>query len=194
VSRSYNRRVIRPEYLGLVYAFSEIALAIRKRGSRAQAQSHDAGTLRLVWTSIVVGVTAAIAVAKRVELGRFESGPALHAITLALFIGGVALRWWAIVVLGRFFTVDVAIHADHELVTRGPYRVLRHPSYTGALMAFVGLGLTFGSWLGLAVLVAPVAIALGVRIRVEERALEQRFGDAWRAHRANTWRLIPLIW
>jgi protein-S-isoprenylcysteine O-methyltransferase len=79
-------------------------------------------------------------------------------------------------------------------VTRGPYRRLRHPSYTGALLAFVGLGFTLANWLALAAFVAPITAALLVRIHVEERALVEQFGDAWRAHDARTWRLVPFVW
>ena len=59
-----------------------------------------------------------------------------------LFVAGLILRWWAIITLGRFFTVDVTIEKDHELVERGPFRIVRHPSYTGVLLAFVGLALS----------------------------------------------------
>ena len=58
---------------------------------------------------------------------------------VVLFVAGLILRWWAIIILGRFFTVDVTIEKDHELVERGPFRIVRHPSYTGVLLAFVGL-------------------------------------------------------
>src|SRR5262245_52177059 len=94
----------------------------------------------------------------------------------------------------RFFTVDVAIHEGNELVTRGPCRCLRHPSYTGALLTTFGLGLTFGNWLALAAFVVPLAAALLARIHVEERALAEQFGDTWRAHAARTWRLVPFVW
>ena len=68
----------------------------------------------------------------------------------AKFVVGIAIRWYAIVYLGRFFTVNVAIAADHRLIDSGPYRFVRHPSYIGALMAFLGLGLTLGNWVSLA--------------------------------------------
>jgi len=186
--------VIRTEVLGLAYGLSEIAMVARKRSSRAKARSHDAGTLRLVWFSIFVGFVAGGWISNSVVTGRFEPGIAQSAAVLALFLSGVALRWWAILVLGRFFTIDVAIHEGHELVTRGPYRFLRHPSYTGVLLVFLALGLTWNHWLALAALVAPVLAALLVRIHIEERALAEQFGDAWREHGARTWRLVPFVW
>jgi protein-S-isoprenylcysteine O-methyltransferase len=70
----------------------------------------------------------------------------------ALFAAGLALRWYAIVYLGRFFTVNVAISKDHRLIDTGPYRFIRHPSYTGAIMAFVGVfasGFCLHNWASL---------------------------------------------
>jgi len=186
--------MIRSEYLALAFGISEIALGLRKRARRVDAQSHDAGTLRLVWLAIAVGIAGSMLAKDRVAFGRFELGPTVHSAALVLLAAGIALRWWAIFVLGRFFTVDVAIHEGHEVVTDGPYAVLRHPSYTGALLAFVAIGLTYGSWFALAVLIVPILAALVVRIRVEERALEGALGDDWRNYAAKTARLVPFVW
>jgi protein-S-isoprenylcysteine O-methyltransferase len=186
--------MLRTEYLALAFGLSEIALGIRKRAGRVHAESRDAGTLRLVWFAIAIAIVGSMLTRDRVALGRFELGPALHVAALALLAAGIGLRWWAIFVLGRFFTVDVAIHADHHVVASGPYALLRHPSYTGALLAFVAIGLTYGSWPALAVLIVPILAALIVRIRVEERALDSALGDAWRSYAAKTARLVPLVW
>lgn len=186
--------MLHTEYLGLAYGLSEIALAVRKRSGRSKARSRDAATLWLVWFAIGVGLVAAGWISQNVVAGRFEASVGQVASALSLFVSGIALRWWAILVLGRFFTVDVAIHEDHRLVTRGPYRRLRHPSYTGALLAFVGLGLTLHNWLALAAFVAPILAALLVRIHVEERALAEQFGAEWVEHCARTWRLAPFVW
>ena len=139
-------------------------------------------------------MVAAFSVAHTLEFGRYESGPWLSGAAFALFALGITLRWWAIFVLGRFFTVDVAIHEGHELVQRGPYRVLRHPSYTGALLTFFGLGLLFESWPALLAATLPVVAMMLRRIQVEERALAEHFGAAWTAHCARTWRLVPGVW
>ncbi len=173
---------------------SEFALAGVKRSRRSGARSHDAGTLRLVWLVIALAIAASIVVARECSVGRFATQGAWELVGIGVFACGVALRWWAILVLGRFFTVDVAIHADHELVTRGPYRVLRHPSYTGALLAVAGMGVLYGSWPALVVLLVPVVAVMLVRIAVEERALAAAFGESWRAQCARTWRLVPGVW
>jgi protein-S-isoprenylcysteine O-methyltransferase Ste14 len=89
---------------------------------------------------------------------------------------GALCRWTAsalvaIITLGRFFTVDVTIEKDHQLVERGPFRMVRHPSYTGVLLAFVGLALTLGNWAALLVILLPIGAAFIHRMNVEENAL-----------------------
>jgi protein-S-isoprenylcysteine O-methyltransferase len=112
---------------------------------------------------------------------------------LGVFVAGMSLRWYAIIYLGRFFTVNVAIAADHRLIDTGPYRCVRHPSYTGALAAFLGLGLCLCNWLSLACAVIPTTGVFLWRIRVEEIALMRGLGDPYREYMQRTKRLIPHI-
>ena len=110
----------------------------------------------------------------------------------ALVIGGT-LRVWPIFVLGRRFSGLVAIQPGHELVTDGPYRHLRHPSYLGLMLGFVGWALVFRSSAGL------VAALLGLRllferIDSEEALLASRFGDAYADYRRRSWRLVPWLY
>jgi protein-S-isoprenylcysteine O-methyltransferase len=83
---------------------------------------------------------------------------------VVLFAAGLILRWWAIITLGRFFTVDVTIEKDHELVERGPFRIVRHPLYTGVFLAFVGLGMSLGNWAALLAILLPIGAAF-IRLR-----------------------------
>jgi protein-S-isoprenylcysteine O-methyltransferase len=108
-----------------------------------------------------------------------------------MVITGLIFRWHAILYLGRWFTVNVAIAADQPLIDGGPYRFLRHPSYTGALMALIGLGLAIGNTVSLAVIVVLTVPVFLHRIRLEERVLAEAFGARWQAYRARTWRLVP---
>lgn len=114
-------------------------------------------------------------------------------IGLVLFAGGIALRWWSIAVLGKFFTVDVAISDQHRVVDTGPYRFVRHPSYTGALVALLGLGLCLGNWLSMLCLMTPITAAFLWRIRVEERALVAALGENYLNYARRTKRLIPFV-
>jgi protein-S-isoprenylcysteine O-methyltransferase Ste14 len=107
---------------------------------------------------------------------------------------GLLLRWWCFVVLGRYFTVVLKTSADQVVVDRGPYRVLRHPSYTGLLLAFVGGGLMLGNWLGLLGSFVLVLVALVYRIRIEERALNAALGSAYADYARHRARLLPYFW
>ena len=113
---------------------------------------------------------------------------------LALLLAGVGVRWRAVYTLGKFFTCTVLIREDHRLVRTGLYKHVRHPAYTGALLAHLGLGLSFSNWYSLAFSVVPYALAAGYRIRVEERALGEAFGAEYEAYARGTKRLIPKVY
>ena len=113
---------------------------------------------------------------------------------IAMVWSGIILRVWAVLTLGRHFRTAVRILDDHKLVTSGPYRVLRHPSYTGGLMTVTGVGLCFGNWISLAAAFGGIFIGYGVRILIEEAALRAHFGAEFEAHRRRTWAVIPLVW
>lgn len=177
--------------LGLLYFVSEIGVALSKHGRRAGAERKDGGSLRILWIAIALGMSTAIVVANSRGVGSFDATPTCLALAIAVFAAGIAVRWWAIVTLGRMFTVDVSILDDHELVVRGPFRFVRHPSYTGALLAFLGLGVAFGNVIAIAAAFVPFFCALLYRMHVEETALRARFGASYEAYAATTKRLVP---
>ena len=113
---------------------------------------------------------------------------------VALFVTGLLLRWRAIITLGRFFTVDVAIEPDHELIERRPFRMVRHPSYTGVLLAFVGLALTLGNWAALLAILVPIGAAFIHRMNVEENALSGALGPQYTDYMRRTNRLVPFLY
>jgi protein-S-isoprenylcysteine O-methyltransferase len=174
--------------LGIVSAVwvgAEVILAILTHGTARKDRSSYAALNLLIGG----GILAAAMVSKylRMPSGTFWPGMALIAI-------GIAIRATAILTLRRYFTVQVTIQDSHELIERGLYRFIRHPAYTGALLSFLGLGLAFGSWLSLAIIVAASLIGFAYRIRVEEQALAGHFGDRYRAYAARTKRIIPGIY
>lgn len=105
---------------------------------------------------------------------------------------GLAFTVWARVRLGREWSGTVTVKRGHELVTAGPYALVRHPIYTGLLLAFVGSALANGRWRAvLAVLIA--GLALWRKLRLEERWMTERFGEAYRAYRARVPALVPFL-
>jgi len=115
-------------------------------------------------------------------------------IAIALLWAGLLLYIWAVLTLGAFFRTSVQLLDGQQLVRRGPYRVLRHPAYTGGILLFAGIGLAAGNWIS--ALVAPLAavVAYAWRIHVEELALRERFGAAFESHRKRTWAVLPPVW
>ena len=177
----------------LLFPVLEITLAIRKRADSQVTSNEDRGSMLLLWLAIAVGVCAAIAF-QWVRAARFTfPADAVRLVALCLLVGGLAIRWASIVTLGRFFTVDVAIHHGHTLVERGLYRYVRHPAYTGMLLAFLGLGVFFANWLSLGALMLPITLAGVNRVAKEERALHAGLGPAYDAYCARTKRFIPWV-
>jgi len=179
--------------LGFAYMLSELWLVIARRSGRG-AISRDRKSLRIIWIVILVSVFLGIQAVQWFPSATMSHLREFRWFGIALFALGLAVRWSAIFYLGKFFTVDVAVHSDHQLVETGPYRLIRHPSYTGALLVFVGLGFCLGNWWSLAIFTVPIAIAFLVRIQVEERALMETFGDRYRIYQRRTKQLIPFVY
>jgi protein-S-isoprenylcysteine O-methyltransferase len=179
--------------LGLVYGLSEAGLGIFKR-SGDDSVDADRNSLRFLWVVIVLSVTAGILGSYRFPSAGIVGGSTMLSLGCALFVVGIALRWYSIYYLGRFFTVNVAIHSGHEIIDTGPYRRIRHPSYTGALLAFLGLALSLDNWISLALMVLPILLAFRRRIRIEERALANALGSPYTNYMQRTKRLIPFVY
>jgi protein-S-isoprenylcysteine O-methyltransferase len=180
--------------LGTIYVLSELALTLGKRAKSAESRVEDKGSLNLLWIVIAASVALAFNLAYSFRAAAMNAAPALRYLGIALFVAGLALRWYAIVHLGRFFTVNVSIASDHRLIDTGPYRIVRHPSYTGALMAFLGLGLCMANWASLLSLLVPICWVFLRRIHVEEAVLLHALGDQYRDYMRRTKRLIPAIY
>ena len=180
--------------LGLIYVLSELGLALKKRAKADESRNVDRGSLTLLWIVIVASVTLGFNIAYALPAAGMSGDPTLRFLGIVVFAAGLAIRWYAIVHLGRFFTVNVAIAAGHRLIDTGPYRFVRHPSYTGALMAFLGLALCLANWASLAVMLVPVFLVFLRRMHVEEEALLQAFGNQYRDYMHRTKRLIPAVY
>jgi protein-S-isoprenylcysteine O-methyltransferase len=178
--------------ISALWIASEIGLAVLRR-SGSGATRKDAGSLlvlnAVIYVSVALGMFLGMTGRGRVSLPI----PALW-LGLGAIVAGLAVRWWAVLTLRRFFTVDVAIHADHRLVETGPYRFVRHPAYVGMLLSFAGLALCASGWVSALVILVPIVAALLYRIRVEERALLGAFPSEYRVYAARTARLFPGVY
>ncbi len=176
-----------------LWLLSELGLRQFKR-SGEHAQKRDAGTFQVVNLTIYASLLVGIGVGASSDLGRVSLPVEVRWAGIALIVAGLLLRWYAILTLRRFFTVDVAIHPEHKVIDSGPYRFVRHPSYSGALVSFVGLGVAFSNWLSALLVLVPITASLVYRIRVEEQALREGLGAAYEQFCRTRKRLVPWIY
>ncbi len=109
-----------------------------------------------------------------------------------LTIAGLAFTCWARVILGRNWSGVVQLKEDHELIVRGPYSIVRHPIYTGLLLAFLGTALAIGAWRGL-IATAIVAVSFWRKLRLEERWLCELFGEQYADYMRRVKALVPWV-
>jgi protein-S-isoprenylcysteine O-methyltransferase Ste14 len=163
--------------------------------SREDAKAGDAGSQRVIRYTLRGGILAAIFFSWRVPAARIHASPlTIFLIAMPIIWAGMGLRYWAFVTLGAYFTFTVMTSDDQAVVTNGPYRFLRHPSYAGGLLILAGIGLALGNWLSLAANIVLPLIGLLNRVRVEEDALRTSLGERYAAFAAGRKRLIPFVW
>ena len=126
------------------------------------------------------------------SVGHIQTAPnIIGSFGLMLLVAGIMIRATAVWTLGKYFTSTVLIRNDHRLIRTGLYRHLRHPAYAGALLAHLGLGLSFSNWFSLGFSSIPYFVAALYRMRIEERALEEAFGAEYLDYSKTAKRLIP---
>ena len=160
-----------------------------------RGENRDRGSKGVIYLASFAGIAFA-ALAPRFFAGARLPVPAapMFAAAIVLFWLGILTYVWAVVTLGQSFRTSVTLIEGQSLITRGPYRILRHPAYLGGILIFAGIGLGTGNWVALAGTLLLITAGYAFRIRVEERALAERFGAAFAAHQERTWAVIPLVW
>ena len=174
----------------VAWALFELGLAIRTRGGGGRDLSR-------LWLTLAVGAGLVLGELTARRAGALAlPGPGWWPVAagMAVFAAGLAIRAWAVHELGRFFKLTVVVQPDHRVVDTGPYRLIRHPSYTGLLMVMLGLGFMLGTWLSIPACLLPPLVAFGIRIHTEERVLARELGEPYRAYIQRTDRLVPGIW
>ena len=180
----------------LLWRVMEAWIDIRSyRRLRAGVQRQDGGSKVVLFCLIVLGALLGVLLAVKVPGAAITGGQAvLFWLGMALIYAGIALRLYAIFTLGAFFTTVVAITPEQTVIQTGPYRFIRHPSYTGLLLTLLGIGLcVFANWLSLLAFIGCSLIAIGYRITVEERVLREQLGKPYQEYMRRTKRLIPFV-
>lgn len=186
-------------YASVFFGVSEMLLLIFKRSTpdktvaASAEQGRDAGSLKILWTTIGLSIAAGFALAAG-KWGHLDYRPVIFLFSCLLFLTGIVIRWVAILQLGQFFTVDVAVAPAHALKTDGLYKRIRHPSYLGLVMIFTALALSQFNYLAALFLFIPPLLALSYRISIEEAALQAGLGNNYTQYMARTKKLIPFIY
>jgi len=176
-----------------LFGLAECAMRFRARHNRV-GRPAERWSLAVVVATIVGALFVALRLARwhvtTIGAGRWL----FFVLGLVLMATGTAVRAWAVVVLGRYFTVEVRVQPGQTVVDRGPYRWVRHPAYTGLIVFLVGVGLALTNWLSLIVLAVVPTAGLLVRIRSEERVLDAALGEDYRRYALGRRRLFPGVW
>ena len=177
----------------MVWLVPELVSSVTKNAGR-NAQLHDRNSKFAVvggiWIGTFIGFWLAFA-ARQFAISWDRTF--LFAVGILLILAGVAFRWYAVRTLGRFFTLQVAIQPGQTVVESGPYRLIRHPLYTGSLMSLLGLGFVLSNWLSLVAVLLFTIIGYSYRIWVEEMTLVNALGEPYREYMKRTKRIIPFV-
>jgi protein-S-isoprenylcysteine O-methyltransferase Ste14 len=172
-----------------------VVLEIRQsQKQRPEAHRADRGSLPVVRLASAVGIVGALVVRRVVPSFAIRPEGLAPWVGLAVMWSGMGLRFWSFQTLGHYFTFTVQTSPDQPVISAGPYRAIRHPSYAGILLACVGIGFVLGNWGSLAVLAAASTCGLVYRITVEERALSSDLGGRYQSYAQSRKRLVPFIW
>lgn len=181
--------------LSIAAFFSAPFVAAKMKNLSSKGTQHDKGQDRFILiASITSGVLILVSpLSDGAGVAVLPGGEALRWVGFALYTVGFALMVFAPMYLGKQFSAYVTLQEGHELITTGPFAVLRHPRYAGCVYWGLGLPLVFASLPGLVVGVIYGALFLW-RIHDEERLLDEHFQDEWRTYAGRTKRLVPYIY
>ena len=179
------------EAVAVLWVASEVVIGItRDAPFRSTGQDRLSGPALIF--CVVLSVWAGYFAGRSFPAAAINAAPFVSGLGIALALAGIAFRWWAVLTLGRFFTTRVMTRPDQTVVQTGPYRLVRHPSYTGMLITVLGMLLASANWVSLACF--PIALpGLAYRIRVEEQALIGALGAPYRDYMRRTKRLLPFV-
>jgi protein-S-isoprenylcysteine O-methyltransferase Ste14 len=175
------------------WVFEGVMRMVQRFRSTSRTLFNRDTSILVVGVFLAGGVIAGELIARH-NILRWPGGPTWPLIVGTVLVAlALALRSWSIYTLGRFFQYQIEIQSGHRVVDTGPYRYVRHPSYSAILLGLAGLGFACGSVLSLVATVGLGAIGLAVRIRAEEKQLTEALGQDYEAFAATHKRLIPHV-
>ena len=177
-------------YFGWILSLILERVIIFQSGQSGTRIRRDRGSLLIIYGSIFVSITIAFYFA---QTGVWILPDWVFYLGTVMMLLGIFVREWAVVTLRRYFSYSVRVREDHKVAQNGPYRVVRHPAYTGTMLTIIGLGFALRSWAGVLVLAVLFTLAFTYRIKVEEKLLIGELGDDYMQYMKRTKRMIPFI-
>ncbi len=177
----------------ITWCASEILLNRLMRSNSNDKKGHDKGSLRFIWIMIALAISFGFIFANYIKVP-ISNQLLISYVGLFIIIVGMAVRFISIWTLGKYFTVDVTIRDNHKIKKDGFYKIIRHPSYSGSLLSFIGFGTSLNNWISLTTVVILIMISFLYRIKIEEKILIGQFGKEYLDYKKNTYRLLPWIY
>ncbi|MBL3549996.1 protein-S-isoprenylcysteine O-methyltransferase Ste14 [Chryseobacterium rhizosphaerae] len=177
----------------VIWFLSEFLYKNILKSNKEDKKNKDKSTLNILWLAIPFSIASSIMISHSIHLSIAKGNWILYAGEL-LILTGILFRFIIIRSLGKYFTVDVTIRQDHQIKKEGFYQYLRHPSYAFSLLTSLGLGLYLNNWISLIFAFIPPFLAFAYRIKIEEQALVEQFGEEYIEYRKKTKKLIPFIY
>jgi protein-S-isoprenylcysteine O-methyltransferase Ste14 len=166
------------------------------RGGEAQTATWSSDDGDRGSTRLILGAYAAVIVVN-IALGGASVAavaPLWRWVGLVCMAGGLAVRAWAMSTLGRHYTRTLRTLDEQQLVDRGPYRLVRHPGYSGSILVWIGYALALGNWIATAITAVLLAAVYIWRMNAEEALLRRSFGDRYADYQLHTKRLLPFVY
>lgn len=177
-----------------VWAMGEVLIALITTTGRGQGKIQDRGTQIILWIVIIASFKVDQWMHRVLSVDMPGGTSWLPQVAFWVFAVGLGIRAAAVFRLGRAFSANVALRAGQQLERTGLYGIVRHPSYLGLELIFLGAALHTLTWACFSIVLIPPTLAVLYRIRVEEIALRRAFGAEYLDYSRSTRRLIPGIY
>ena len=163
------------------------------RSKPATGEKTDRGSLAFIMLASWLAFPAAFMVASWSRFALLHHRVVWFALGLVILLAGSMLRRYCFRTLGRYFTGNVRVEPDQPVIEEGLYRFVRHPSYSGGMLMYLGTGLALTNWLSTLILAGMGAITYAYRVRVEEQALGSSIGQPYVEYTRRTKRFVPFV-
>jgi protein-S-isoprenylcysteine O-methyltransferase Ste14 len=194
-SRAMNIEILLLIVVSVIWVGAEVYLVLRDNVHEKGKTTIDQRTRNYNFISLIIAISSA-AIISWIPVFQFSrrGTSVVFWIGIIIICLGLFLRYWSINVLGRYFRTTVELEENQKIIQKGPYKLIRHPSYSGIILFCLGYGLAVQNWLSLVIAVSLPTVALLYRIKIEEEALVKGMGTEYEAYQKKTKKLIPGIW